>query len=68
MSYVTAEGDAWGGNAYKVYGDTRYTGFLMQHNLPLLDIFRFSAGTVVETPPLPDDGISAAAPVWRQTL
>lgn len=64
-TYITIQGDAWDAVAFKVYGDTKYTGYLMQNNLPLLGTFIFSAGTVLKTPPLPDDGESENAPVWR---
>lgn len=64
-TYTTIQGDAWDAIAYKVYGDTKYTGWLMQNNLPLLDIFVFSAGTVLQTPPVPEDGNTADAPIWR---
>ena len=40
-TYTTIQGDAWDAIAYKVYGDESYTGWLMQHNLPLLDTLVF---------------------------
>ncbi len=50
--------------AKKVYGSEKYTGYLMQNNLPLLDIAVFSAGTVVNTPDLPAD--ETDIPIWRR--
>ena len=38
-TYTTQQGDAWDAIAHKVYGSETYTGWLMQNNLPLLDIF-----------------------------
>ena len=40
-TYTTQQGDAWDAIAHKVYGSETYTGWLMQNNLPLLDIFVF---------------------------
>ena len=49
-TYTTQQGDAWDAIAHKVYGSETYTGWLMQNNLPLLDIFVFEAGTGLQTP------------------
>lgn len=46
--YKTKQGECWDEVAKKVYGSEKYTGYLMQNNLPLLDIAVFSAGTVVK--------------------
>lgn len=53
-TYKTIQGDTWDGIAYKIYGDEKYTDFLMQNNFELLDIFVFKAGIIVKTPELPD--------------
>ncbi len=53
-TYKTIQGDTWDSIAYKIYGDEKYTDFLMQNNFELLDIFVFKAGTIVKTPELPD--------------
>ena len=37
----------------------------MQHNLPLLDIFVFEAGTVLQTPDPPEDDKAENLPIWR---
>jgi phage tail protein X len=66
-TYTTIQGDAWDAIAHKVYGDEKYTGWLMQHNLPLLDTFVFSAGTVLQTPSVPEDDDVADAPIWRSS-
>jgi phage tail protein X len=66
-TYTTIQGDAWDAIAYKVYGDVKYTGWLMQHNLPLLDTFVFGAGTVLQTPSVPEDSAPADAPIWRSS-
>lgn len=64
-TYTTKQGDAWDQIAYQVYGDEKYTGWLMQHNFPLLDTFVFSAGVVLQTPAPPEDDELANLPVWR---
>lgn len=51
--YKTIQGDTWDSIAYKIYGDEKYTDFLMQNNFELLDIFVFKAGTILNTPELP---------------
>ncbi len=43
-TYTTKQGDAWDAIAFRVYGDVKYTGFLMQANFPHLDTFVFDAG------------------------
>lgn len=50
-----------------MYGDVKYTGFLMQANFPHLDTFVFDAGVVLQTPDLPEDDDLANAPIWRTT-
>ena len=53
-TYTTRQGDQWDAIAKKVYGDEKYAGYLMEQNLPLLDIFEFDAGTALNTPALPE--------------
>lgn len=64
-TYTTKQGDAWDLIAFRVYGDVKYTGWLMQNNFPYLDIFVFDAGVVLQTPPLPESEQMAGLPVWR---
>lgn len=64
-TYTAKQGDAWDAIAYAVYGDVKYTGWLMQNNFPALDIFVFDAGTVLQTPNPPEDNDTANTPVWR---
>ena len=33
-TYTTRAGDAWDLIAHRVYGDVKYTGWLMAHNFP----------------------------------
>ena len=62
---TTRQGDTWDLIAYLVYGDVKYTGWLMLHNLPLLDVFVFDAGTVLNTPSLPAEQAVSSLPAWR---
>ena len=64
-TYITKQGDTWDLIAFRVYGDVKYTGWLMQNNCPHLDIFVFDAGVVLQTPELPESEQLAGAPVWR---
>jgi len=75
-TYTTQQGDAWDAIAHKVYGSETYTGWLMQNNLPLLDIFVFEAGGggaapgppaggVLQTPDPPEDDKAENLPIWR---
>lgn len=64
-TYTTQQGDAWDAIAYKVYGDERCVGWLMQNNFPLLDIFVFGAGVILQTPPLPENNKTTNLPIWR---
>lgn len=62
--YKTKQGECWDEVAKAVYGSEKYTGYLMQNNLPLLDIAVFSAGTLIKTPDLPAD--ETDIPIWRR--
>lgn len=64
-TYTTKQGDAWDAIAFEVYGDVKYTGFLMQANFQYLDTFVFDAGVVLQTPELPEDNDLTNAPIWR---
>lgn len=61
----TRQGECWDEVAKRVYGSEKYTGYLMQNNLPLLDVAIFSAGVIINTPDLPADETNL--PVWRRT-
>lgn len=63
-TYTTTQGDMWDSISYKVYGDEKYMGFLMQNNLELLDIFIFGAGTEITVPELESEKESDM-PSWR---
>ena len=63
-TYTTTQGDMWDSISYKVYGDEKYMGFLMQNNLELLDIFIFGAGTEITVPKLESEKESDM-PSWR---
>lgn len=63
-TYTTTQGDMWDSISYKVYGDEKYMGFLMQNNLELLDIFIFGAGAVISVPELESEKESDM-PSWR---
>lgn len=64
-TYTTKQGDAWDAIAYKVYGDEKYTGWLMQNNFPLLDVFVFGAGVTLQTPDPPENDETTNMPIWR---
>ena len=63
-TYTTIQGETWDGIAYKVYGSESHADFLMENNYPCLDILVFSAGTVLDTPDLPDR-MAGELPPWR---
>ena len=63
--YTTIQGDMWDAISYKVYGDEKYMGLLMQANQELLDIFIFGAGTILIVPEQKEEVISDV-PLWRQ--
>ena len=64
-TYTTKAGDQWDMIAKKVYGSEMHADFLMENNLPLLDIYEFDAGTVLNTPDLPLEQ-SSTLPPWRR--
>ena len=63
-TYTTIQGETWDQIAYKVYGGEEYAAFLMANNYPFLDILVFSAGTVLNTPGLPEEE-DGELPQWR---
>lgn len=63
-TYTTRQGETWDNIALKVYGEERHADFLMQNNYAFLDILVFSAGTVLNTPALPEDR-DGDLPPWR---
>lgn len=65
-TYTTTAGDQWDMIAKKVYGSEMHADFLMENNLPLLDIYEFDAGTVLNTPDLPLEQ-SSLLPPWRRS-
>lgn len=62
--YITHQGECWDEAAKNIYGDEKYTGYLMQNNMPLLDIAVFSAGVQLRTPEIPKDQTNI--PEWRK--
>lgn len=64
--YATRQGECWDEAAKTVYGSEKYIGYLMQNNMPLLDIAVFSAGTILNTLPLPKG--EENLPPWRKGL
>lgn len=62
--YITVQGDMWDSIAYRLYGHERHMGVLMRANPELLDIFIFSAGTVLSVPEL-EVKADAEKPAWR---
>ncbi len=64
-TYTTIQGDTWDNIAFKVYGDEKYTTFLMANNYPYLDILIFSSGTILNTPSLSTEEKSELPP-WRK--
>ncbi len=64
MAYMTRQGECWDEAARDIYGSERYTGYLMQNNMPLLDTAVFSAGEKLATPELPKE--ETDLPEWRR--
>lgn len=62
--YETRQGECWDEVARAVYGSEKYTGFLMQNNMHLLDTAIFSQGTQLNTPELPKE--KTDLPAWRK--
>lgn len=63
-TYTTVQGDCWDKISYEQYGSEKYMGYLLAANMPLTDIFVFSAGTVVNIPDLPEEP-DEDLPEWR---
>lgn len=63
-TYTAIQGETWDEIAYKVYGAEKHAAYLMEKNYEYLDILVFSAGTVLNTPDLPEGG-GTALPSWR---
>jgi phage tail protein X len=63
-TYETKQGDTWDLMAYDLYGDEKYMRYLMEANLPLLDIMIFSSGVKILVPDLPEE-TDEDLPFWR---
>lgn len=64
-TYTTVQGDMWDAIAYRIYGDVKYIGLLLNANPDLLDIYVFSAGTKILLPELPEE-YEDEIPEWRR--
>lgn len=67
-TYTTSAGETWDQIALKLYGDVKYTEYLMSNNQDptLLATVIFGAGTVLSTPPLPViTSVNPGTPPWR---
>lgn len=64
--YTTHQNECWDESARNIYGSEKYVGFLMQHNMPLLDTVVFSAGVQLVTPELPKE--QTDLPAWRRQV
>lgn len=62
-TYTTISGDTWDVVAKKVYGGEYHADWLMRCNGSWLDVFVFDAGTILQTPEMPD--MRAELPPWR---
>ncbi len=65
--YITRQNQTWDVIAKEVYGDEKYTEQLMKNNLDKIDIFVFSAGTVLSTPEIEtQQKKDVNLPKWRR--
>ena len=67
-TYMTASGDTWDAIALSIYGDVKYTEYLMSNNqdITLLSIVIFDAGMIINIPDLPTSlETDAGTPPWR---
>lgn len=64
-TYKTIQGDTWDLIAYKVYGSEKYMRYLIEANWEHIDVLKFSSGTELAVPDLPEE-VEEDAPFWRQ--
>lgn len=64
QTYTTQQGQTWDQISKAVYGSELHIGELMESNQKLLDIFVFSAGTVLTVPEIKKD--TTNQPPWRR--
>lgn len=64
QTYTTTQGQTWDQISKAVYGSELHIGELMESNQKLLDIFVFSAGTVLTVPETKKD--TTNQPPWRR--
>lgn len=64
QTYTTQQGQTWDQISKEVYGSELHIGKLMESNQKLIDIFVFSAGTVLTVPELTED--TTNLPPWRR--
>ncbi len=66
MIYTTIAGDTWDGVAYKVYGDEKLVGYLMDVNTEHLETVIFSGGIQLAVPELPEENKVNNLPPWKR--
>lgn len=64
-TYTTAQGDSWDAIAYRLYGDEKYMGLLIEANWREIETLVFSSGTVLTVPDIPEEA-DTDLPFWRQ--
>lgn len=64
QTYTTQQGQTWDQISKEVYGSELHIRELMESNQKLIDIFVFSAGTVLTVPELTED--TTNLPPWRR--
>lgn len=62
--YTTKSGDVWDQIAKEVYGDEKYTSFLMANNQDKLELFVFPEGILLTIKELPEE--KTLLPDWRK--
>lgn len=66
-TYTTRQGQTWDLVSKEVYGNEKYIGHLMKNNTQYIDVFIFSAGTVLNTPKVEEENaVDATLPEWRK--
>lgn len=63
-TYRTKSGDTWDSVAREVYGSEYHADALMEANREMLDVFTFSAGTVLSVPALTETQ-KGLLPPWK---
>ncbi len=66
--YTTISGDTWDNIAFKVYGNEKLAGLLIDANTKYIETVIFSGGIKINVPELQETQQESNLPPWKRAL